>query len=52
VKVALSTYGTLGEVLPHIALGQRLQQRGHEVRLALPPSLTARTRPAEVRLVC
>ncbi|OUD13758.1 glycosyltransferase [Thioflexithrix psekupsensis] len=37
--LVISSTGTLGDHLPYVALGERLQQRGHQVRMALRPSM-------------
>lgn len=34
MRIVLTSYGTLGDVLPYIALGQALQSRGHAVGIA------------------
>lgn len=36
MRITLLTYGSRGDVQPFIALGSRLQQAGHAVRLAAP----------------
>ncbi|OCB18787.1 glycosyltransferase [Mycobacterium intracellulare] len=41
MKFALASYGTRGDVEPCTAVGRELQRRGHDVRLAVPPSLIA-----------
>ncbi|AKS31974.1 glycosyltransferase [Mycolicibacterium goodii] len=40
MKFALACYGTRGDVEPSVAVGRELQQRGHDVRVAVPPELT------------
>src|SRR5271155_296835 len=39
MKFALASYGSRGDVEPLAAIGRELLGRGHEVRLAVPPSL-------------
>ena len=39
MKFALACYGTRGDVEPSAAVGRELLQRGHEVRMAVPPEL-------------
>lgn len=39
VKIINTAYGTMGDVLPYIALGQKLQARGHEVSMAIPEQM-------------
>jgi len=39
--LVIAAQGTLGDHLPYIALGKRLQARGHTVRLAVNPAQTA-----------
>ena len=41
MRIALATHGTLGEILPYVALATRLRERGHGVTLAVPVSLTS-----------
>src|ERR1700733_1532988 len=41
MRIALATHGTLGEILPYVALATRLRDRGHGVRLAVSVSLTS-----------
>jgi sterol 3beta-glucosyltransferase len=43
VKVAVVAVGTRGDVEPHLALAVRLQQRGHQVRVAAPLDFAAAT---------
>lgn len=38
-KIINTAYGTMGDVLPHIALGQKLQARGHEVSMVIPEQM-------------
>ncbi|WP_257535299.1 glycosyltransferase [Mycobacterium ulcerans] len=38
MKFALAINGTRGDVEPCAALGRELSRRGHEVRVAVPPS--------------
>ncbi len=38
-KIVNTAYGTMGDVLPYIALGQEMQARGHEVRMAIPEQM-------------
>lgn len=37
--IVISSTGTLGDHLPYLSLGATLQQRGHQVRMALRPSM-------------
>lgn len=39
MRIVLTAYGTLGDVLPYIALGQTLQSRGHRVGIATSRAL-------------
>ena len=39
MKFALACYGSRGDVEPSVAIGRELRQRGHEVRVAVPPDL-------------
>jgi sterol 3beta-glucosyltransferase len=41
MKIALVTHGTRGDAQPFAALGLALMARGHDVKLAVPPNLTA-----------
>lgn len=38
MKISVTTYGTAGEILPLLELARALHQRGHAVRLAMPPT--------------
>lgn len=40
LKILVATTGTLGDLLPFIALGQRLKSRGHDVTIACPTGLS------------
>jgi UDP:flavonoid glycosyltransferase YjiC (YdhE family) len=39
MKFAMASYGTRGDVEPAVAVGRELQNRGHEVCMAVPPDL-------------
>src|SRR5690349_24093517 len=39
MRIALSSYGTRGDIEPSLAVGRELLRRGHEVRMAVPPDL-------------
>lgn len=39
MKIALSSYGTRGDIEPSVAVGRELLRRGHDVRMAVPPDL-------------
>ncbi|OBF25992.1 glycosyl transferase [Mycobacterium sp. ACS1612] len=39
MRFALAIHGSRGDVEPVAAVGQELQRRGHEVRMAVPPNL-------------
>lgn len=41
MKIVLVAYGGRGDVEPCAAVGRALMNRGHEVRLAVPPNMTA-----------
>jgi UDP:flavonoid glycosyltransferase YjiC (YdhE family) len=41
MKFVLAVHGTRGDVEPCAAVGLELVRRGHEVRMAVPPNLTA-----------
>jgi sterol 3beta-glucosyltransferase len=36
VRILVSTFGTRGDIQPYVALGEALQEHGHEVTLAVP----------------
>ncbi|MDJ0798880.1 MAG: glycosyltransferase [Calothrix sp. MO_167.B12] len=38
-KILITAYGTMGDVLPYIALGQQMQARGYEVHIAIPEQM-------------
>jgi UDP:flavonoid glycosyltransferase YjiC (YdhE family) len=38
-KILITAYGTMGDVLPYLALGQQLQTRGYEVYTAIPEQM-------------
>lgn len=38
-RIVVTSAGTLGDFVPFVALGKRLQQRGHEVVLAVNPAM-------------
>ena len=40
MRITSIAYGTRGDVQPALALGRRLQDRGHKVRLVVPSGLT------------
>jgi UDP:flavonoid glycosyltransferase YjiC (YdhE family) len=39
MKFALAVHGSRGDVEPFAAVGRELQNRGHEVRMAVPPNM-------------
>ena len=39
MKFVLASYGSRGDIEPSAAVGRELLQRGHEVRLAVPPDM-------------
>ncbi len=39
MRVLLSAVGTRGDVQPLVALGLRVRELGHEIRLCVPPNL-------------
>ncbi|OBJ58598.1 glycosyltransferase, partial [Mycobacterium sp. 1423905.2] len=39
MRFVVASYGTRGDIEPCAAVGQELQRRGHDVRLAVPPNL-------------
>lgn len=41
MRFALACYGTRGDVEPSLAVGRELVDRGHEVRMAVPPDLVS-----------
>ncbi|OCB15198.1 glycosyl transferase family 1 [Mycolicibacterium porcinum] len=41
MRIAMSSYGTRGDIEPSVAVGRELQRRGHEVRMAVPPDLVS-----------
>ncbi|HEY1187655.1 MAG TPA: nucleotide disphospho-sugar-binding domain-containing protein [Gemmata sp.] len=45
-KIVFATFGSLGDVHPFIALGHALQERNHDVVLAVPDAHTAKVRAA------
>ncbi len=46
MKFVLASYGTRGDVEPSVVVGQELQRRGHDVRMAVPPDSVAFTESA------
>jgi len=51
MKFVLASYGTRGDVEPCIAVGQELQRRGHDVRVAVPPDMVGFAESAELSAV-
>ncbi|MFM8322927.1 MAG: glycosyltransferase [Chloroflexota bacterium] len=49
--IAIYTSGTLGDHLPYLALGQALQQRGHQVRLVINQAMHVYARAAGLEAV-
>ncbi|WP_319448820.1 MULTISPECIES: glycosyltransferase [unclassified Mycobacterium] len=41
MKFVLASYGTRGDIEPCVAVGRELLRRGHDVRMAVPPDLSA-----------
>jgi UDP:flavonoid glycosyltransferase YjiC (YdhE family) len=41
MKFVLAGYGTRGDIEPCVAVGRELLRRGHDVRMAVPPDLSA-----------
>ena len=39
MKFVVASYGTRGDVEPCAAVARELQERGHDVRMAVPPNL-------------
>lgn len=39
MRIVLASYGTRGDIEPCVAIGRALQDRGHEVRVAVPRNL-------------
>jgi len=46
LRIVITSFGSLGDLHPYLALGQALQQRGHRPVLALPPSYGAQVHAA------
>jgi len=46
LRIVITSFGSLGDLHPYLALGQALQRRGHRPVLALPPSYGARVHAA------
>jgi UDP:flavonoid glycosyltransferase YjiC (YdhE family) len=40
-RIVITSAGTLGDFVPFVALGRRLQTRGHQVRMAVNPAMVA-----------
>lgn len=38
-KILITAYGTMGDVLPYLALGKQMQRRGYEVITAIPQQI-------------
>jgi UDP:flavonoid glycosyltransferase YjiC (YdhE family) len=51
MKFVLASYGTRGDIEPSVALGRELQDRGHEVHLAVPPDLVSFVESAQLPAV-
>jgi UDP:flavonoid glycosyltransferase YjiC (YdhE family) len=51
MKFALASYGTRGDVEPFVAVGRELLQRGHDVRMAVPPNLISFAEAAGLSVV-
>jgi UDP:flavonoid glycosyltransferase YjiC (YdhE family) len=51
MKFVLASYGGRGDVEPAVVVGRELQQRGHDVRMAVPPNLVAFTESAGLAAV-
>ena len=43
MKFVLACYGTRGDIEPYAVVGRELLQRGHDVRIAVPPNLVGFT---------
>ena len=51
MKFVLASYGGRGDVEPAVVVGRELMQRGHDVRMAVPPNLVAFTESAGLAAV-
>jgi UDP:flavonoid glycosyltransferase YjiC (YdhE family) len=51
MKFVLASYGGRGDVEPAVVVGRELQQRGHEVCMAVPPNLVGFTEAAGLAAV-
>ena len=51
MRFVLAVHGTRGDVEPCAAVGLELMRRGHEVRIAVPPNLTAFVESAGITAV-
>jgi UDP:flavonoid glycosyltransferase YjiC (YdhE family) len=51
MKFVLATWGSRGDIEPSAAVGRELVQRGHDVRMAVPPDLVDFTEAAGVPAV-
>lgn len=51
MKIAIHTYGTLGDVVPYVSLACELQRRGHDVHLAGPGKFSSVSARREVTYV-
>ena len=51
MQITLSTFGTLGDLLPYLALGRALQARGHKVLMAIPEGLLGYAERAKLQAV-
>ena len=51
MRICVTSFGSLGDVLPYIAVGQRLQQRGHEIVFATLDRFAGQVTEAGLRFV-
>ena len=50
LRVLLTTFGSLGDLHPYLAIGQELQRRGHRVTVAAQGIFRERVEAAGLRL--
>ena len=51
MKFVLASWGSRGDVEPHLAVGRELVRRGHDVCMAIPPDLVGFTEAVGVAAV-
>ena len=51
MKFVLASYGGRGDIEPAVVVGRELQDRGHDVRMAVPPNLVGFTEAAGLEAI-